>query len=110
MTLSEAKKKLERVARDEHKQYTAAFKLALLKLLDHASELGLVLADIRRDAIGLPDSTFVARVRARIDDVLADVEARACSICGRSDTDVDTSGGLRCAMCRRRHRLGKEYS
>jgi hypothetical protein len=76
VTLNEAKKKLERAARGDYEQYSAAFKLALLKLLDHASELELALADIRRDAIGQPDSTFVARARSRIDNVLADVEMR----------------------------------
>jgi hypothetical protein len=39
MNLEEAKAKLERVTRDEHAQYTAAFKLALLIVLDHLKAL-----------------------------------------------------------------------
>lgn len=39
MCLEEAKAKLERIVRDDHAQYTAAFKLALFMLLDHVAAL-----------------------------------------------------------------------
>lgn len=37
--VDEAKEKLERIIRDDHAQYTAAFKLALLVLLDYVAAL-----------------------------------------------------------------------
>ena len=75
MNLEEAKAKLERVARDP--QYTAAFKLALLVILDHVallekknSDLELALKSIRNDSIGQPESSFIRRVRMHVDSVL----------------------------------------